>query len=114
MRGVAEGGIVKKYVCFFTGSHTRLIRYDRKKHKSRSKTKEREKSAETEIAKELELLKKEDDLKSSSPSGSGRNSPAIASSSGSSERKTPAEKRFEEVQRKRVCIQSLLVGATHR
>lgn len=49
------------------------------------------------------MLKKEDD-KSLSPSGSGRNSPAIATAS---ERKTPAEKRFEEVQRKRVRVAHL-------
>ena len=87
-----------------------LIRNHRKKHKSKSKAKEREKSAEIELAKELELLKEEDDLKSLSPSGSGRNSPAIASSSSSSERKTPAEKRFEEVQRKRVRARSSKSG----
>ncbi|EPT01516.1 hypothetical protein FOMPIDRAFT_1048672 [Fomitopsis schrenkii] len=101
LRGVAEGGIVKK-----------------KKHKSKSKpkTKEREKSTEAELVKELELLTKEDDLKSPSPSGSGRNSPAIASSSTASiERKTPAEKRFEEVQRKRLAEKvARLAHKTHK
>jgi protein FAM32A len=39
-----------------------------------------------------------------SPSGSGRNSPAIPGAS--DERKTSAEKRFQEVQRQRVSFQS--------
>ncbi|KAI0734709.1 DUF1754-domain-containing protein [Fomitopsis betulina] len=95
LRGVAEGGIVKK----------------KKKSKAKSRTKEKEKSAEPELAKELELLKKEDD-KSLSPSGSGRNSPAIATAS---ERKTPAEKRFEEVQRKRLAERvTKLAHQTHK
>ena len=44
-------------------------------------------------------IKDEESVKAS-PSGSGRNSPAIAGTS--DERKTAAEKRFQEVQRKRV------------
>ncbi|KZT75021.1 DUF1754-domain-containing protein [Daedalea quercina L-15889] len=96
LRGVAEGGIVKK-----------------KKHKSKSKTKEKEKSVEDELARELELLRQEEAIKSSSPSGSGRNSPAIASSS--SDRKTAAEKRFEEVQRKRLAEKvAKLAHKTHK
>ncbi|KAH9836934.1 DUF1754-domain-containing protein [Rhodofomes roseus] len=82
LRGVAEGGIVKK-----------------KKHKSKSKDKEREKNAESELVTELESLNQEEAAKIPSSSGSGRNSPAIASSS---DRKTAAERRFEEVQRKRL------------
>lgn len=55
---------------------------------------------EGERPKELELLLKEVEVeKAGSPSGSGRNSPAIG---GSSDKKTPAEKRFEEIQKKRV------------
>lgn len=49
----------------------------------------------------LERAIKEDEAKTASPSGSGRSTPAIARSSGS-DRKTAAEKRFEETQRKRV------------
>lgn len=103
MRGVAEGGIVKKSVCTIKPHPWLTHHYRKKKSKAKSRTKEKEKSAEPELAKELELLKKEDD-KSLSPSGSGRNSPAIATAS---ERKTPAEKRFEEVQRKRVRVAHL-------
>ena len=44
---------------------------------------------------------REEEAKTGSPSGSGRGSPAAVSSS-SSDRKTAAEKRFEEVRRKRV------------
>lgn len=43
---------------------------------------------------------KDEESAKASPSGSGRNSPAIASTS--DERQTAAEKRFQEVQRKRV------------
>ena len=50
----------------------------------------------------LERAIKEDEARSTSPSGSGRSTPAIASSSSSSDRKTAAEKRFEEIQKKRV------------
>lgn len=49
--------------------------------------------------KALERAIKEDDVNAGTPSGSGRNSPAIV---GTSDRKTAAEKRFEEVQKKRV------------
>ena len=51
--------------------------------------------------KALERAIQEEKALSVSPAGSGRNSPAIASSS-TSEKKTAAERRFEEVQRKRV------------
>ena len=51
--------------------------------------------------KALERAIQEEKALSVSPAGSGRNSPAIASSS-NSEKKTAAERRFEEVQRKRV------------
>ena len=56
---------------------------------------------EDDRVKALEKAIKEDEAKSASPSGSGRNTPALASSS-SGDRKTAAEKRFEEVQKKRV------------
>jgi len=80
--GVADGGIVKK----------------KKKSKSKSKDKERD-DGEKERLKELEAVMREEESKSGSPSGSNRNSPAAASSS---DRKTAAEKRFEEAQRKRL------------
>ena len=51
--------------------------------------------------KALERAIKEDEIKSASPSDSGRNSPAVAGSS-NGDRKTAAERRFEEIQRKRV------------
>lgn len=48
-----------------------------------------------------DLVSKTDD-KDKSVSGSNRNSPALAATSSSSH-KTEAEKRFEEVQKRRVC-----------
>ncbi|KAI0361427.1 DUF1754-domain-containing protein [Trametes cingulata] len=79
--GVTDGGIVKK------------------KKKSKSKDKEKAASPGEERVKALERAIQEDEAKTASPSGSGRNSPAVASTS---ERKTAAERRFEEVQRKRL------------
>ncbi|KAJ3532651.1 hypothetical protein NMY22_g7656 [Coprinellus aureogranulatus] len=83
--GVAEGGIVKK---------------KKKKSKSSSKSTSTEKQLDPEQVKEL--LKSDELVQTSS--GSGRNSPAVVSGSTSSStsRKTEAEKRFEEVQRKRL------------
>lgn len=49
----------------------------------------------------MEAVLREEETKIGSPSGSGRGSPAAVSSS-STDRKTAAEKRFEEVRRKRV------------
>lgn len=60
---------------------------------------------ERERVKEL-LFQEDDALKT--PSGSGRNSPAT---DGSASRKTEAEKRFEEVQKRRV---RLLLPVPHR
>ncbi|KAN0124827.1 DUF1754 domain containing protein [Russula decolorans] len=56
---------------------------------------------------------KDEESAKASPSGSGRNSPAIAGTS--DERKTAAEKRFQEVQRKR-CADKVkkLAGKTHK
>ena len=69
----------------------------RKKSKSKSKP---DKEKERERDRVVELLLKEDDaVKTGSPSGSGRNSPAVG---GSSNNKTDAERRFEEVQTQRV------------
>ncbi|OSX67249.1 hypothetical protein POSPLADRAFT_1063994 [Postia placenta MAD-698-R-SB12] len=96
--GVAEGGIVKK---------------KKSKSKSKAKDKEKDRSIEEARLKELEKLMEEEEekAKSASPSDSGRNSPAV----GSSERKTAAEKRFEEVQRKRLAEKvARLANKTHK
>ncbi|KAF5384903.1 hypothetical protein D9615_001298 [Tricholomella constricta] len=89
--GVAEGGIVKK-----------------KKKKSKSKPGS-EKDAEREKVKNLLFLEEES---SRSPSGSGSNSPAPT---GGSSRKTEAEKRFEEVQKRRLAERvAKLANKTHK
>ncbi|KAG6817981.1 hypothetical protein H0H87_012449 [Tephrocybe sp. NHM501043] len=89
--GVAEGGIVKK-----------------KKKKSKSKSAS-EKDQDREKVKKL--LFREDE-ESRSLSGSGSNSPTP--SSGSS-RKTEAEKRFEEVQKRRLAERvAKLASKTHK
>ncbi|KAI4528322.1 DUF1754-domain-containing protein [Schizophyllum commune Loenen D] len=93
--GVVEGGIVKK----------------KKKSKHKSKSTESEVDAERKRVKEL-LLKNDDD--GPSPSGSGRNSPAVGGSS-SVDRRTDAEKRFEEIQRRRLQQKvAKLAGKTHK
>ncbi|RDB29069.1 Protein FAM32A [Hypsizygus marmoreus] len=76
--GVAEGGIVKK-----------------KKKKSKSKV-DSERDKERQRVKDL-LFREEEDSKA--PSGSERNSPAASSSAS---KKTEAEQRFEEVQKRRL------------
>ncbi|KAF9459831.1 hypothetical protein BDZ94DRAFT_1224188 [Collybia nuda] len=89
--GVAEGGIVKK---------------KKKKSKAKQNT---EKDYERERVKEL-LFQEEESHKT--PSSSGRNSPAT---SGSSSRKTEAEKRFEEVQKRRLAERvAKLANKTHK
>ncbi|KDR85453.1 hypothetical protein GALMADRAFT_108579 [Galerina marginata CBS 339.88] len=77
--GVAEGGVVKK-----------------KKKKAKARTESASNNQSLESVKDL-LSKSDDNEKSLS--GSSRNSPALA---GSSTRKTDAEKRFEEVQKRRL------------
>ncbi|KJA25893.1 hypothetical protein HYPSUDRAFT_64616 [Hypholoma sublateritium FD-334 SS-4] len=77
--GVAEGGIVKK-----------------KKKKSKVKSEAATKEEDLERIKDLIS---QHDSKDAIASGSGRNSPALA---GSSVRKTEAERRFEEVQKRRL------------
>ncbi|KAI0756828.1 DUF1754-domain-containing protein [Daedaleopsis nitida] len=92
--GVTDGGIVKK------------------KKKTKSKDKEKAVSPDEDRVKALERAIKEDEAKSASPAGSGRNSPAIA---GSSDRKTAAERRFEEVQKKRLAAKvAKLANKTHK
>lgn len=54
------------------------------------------------------LVSKTDDTDKNA-SGSDRNSPALAATSSSS-RKTEAEKRFEEVQKRRVCYTTIFVS----
>ncbi|TFK30898.1 DUF1754-domain-containing protein [Coprinopsis marcescibilis] len=95
LKGVAEGGIVKK-----------------KKKKSKSKATSEEKDIEREKIKEL--LQSEDLVQTSS--GSGRGSPAVAdNSSSSSSRKTEAERRFEEIQRQRLLQRvAKLAKKTHK
>nr|BAH22603.1 hypothetical protein UP10 [Pholiota nameko] len=77
--GVAEGGVVKK-----------------KKKRIKAKSEASTKDQDLERVKDLIS---QHDTNDATPSGSGRNSPAIASSS---VRKTEAEKRFEEVQKRRL------------
>ncbi|KAG6868887.1 hypothetical protein C0993_008635 [Termitomyces sp. T159_Od127] len=89
--GVAEGGIVKK-----------------KKKKSKPKA-DFEKDEDREKVKKLLFS---EDKSSESPSGSGSNSPAPG---GSSSRKTEAEKRFEEVQKRRLAERvAKLASKTHK
>ncbi|KAI0803330.1 hypothetical protein BC629DRAFT_1591402 [Irpex lacteus] len=76
--GVVEGGIVKK------------------KKKSKSKSKDKEIEAESSRSKGLEKLLEEEERKSSSP-GPSTSKPVLAS-----DRKTAAEKRFEETQKRRL------------
>ncbi|KAI0734998.1 hypothetical protein C8Q76DRAFT_710591 [Earliella scabrosa] len=95
--GVTDGGVVKK------------------KKKSKSKDKEKAASPDEDRVKALERAIQEDAAKSASPSGSGRNSPAVASGSSSSDRKTAAERRFEEVQRKRLAAKvARLANKSHK
>ncbi|KAJ7597524.1 hypothetical protein C8J56DRAFT_818140 [Mycena floridula] len=92
LKGVAEGGIVKK-----------------KKKKSKAKA---DVDREKEQGRMKELLKSTEVEIITSP-GSGRNSPATEGSSSS--RKTEAERRFEEVQKKRLAQRvAKTAGKTHK
>ncbi|KAG6910536.1 hypothetical protein DXG01_009955 [Tephrocybe rancida] len=89
--GVAEGGIVKK-----------------KKKKSKTKSS----SEQDEDREKMKKLLFREDEPSQSPSGSGGNSPAP---SGGSSKKTEAEKRFEEVQKRRLAERvAKLASKTHK
>ncbi|KAI0082083.1 DUF1754-domain-containing protein [Panus rudis PR-1116 ss-1] len=91
--GVVEGGVVKK------------------KKKSKSKGKEKDVDLEKERLRELEEVMREEEAKSVSPSSSNRASPAVVSS----ERKTAAEKRFEEAQKKRLAAKvARLANKSHK
>jgi len=98
LKGVAEGGIVKKCVPILSSLGFAELSC-RKKKKSKSSTKSESTEKQLDAEKLKELLKSEDLVQTSS--GSGRDSPSIVGGS-SAPRKTEAEKRFEEVQRKRV------------
>ncbi|KZT30829.1 DUF1754-domain-containing protein [Neolentinus lepideus HHB14362 ss-1] len=90
--GVAEGGIVKK---------------KKKSSKSQSKL---DKERDLERLREARL--KDEAVKSSSPSGSNRNSPAVG---GSNDKKTEAERRFEETQKRRMAEKvARLANMTHK
>ncbi|EIM92226.1 DUF1754-domain-containing protein [Stereum hirsutum FP-91666 SS1] len=87
-KGAAEDGVVKKYV------------------KKKSKLK-----ADKDI---ISVPAKDRSPVHDSPSGSGRDSPAVAGSS-TEDRKTAAEKRFEAVQRKRLNERvKKLANTTHK
>ncbi|KAF8581652.1 DUF1754-domain-containing protein [Ramaria rubella] len=88
LKGVADGGVTKK-----------------KKKSSKSKNKEK---TDTARARLQETGLDEAD-KTDTPSGSGRNSPAIGG------RKTEAEKRFEEMQRERLAKRvTKMANKTHK
>ncbi|TFK56660.1 DUF1754-domain-containing protein [Heliocybe sulcata] len=88
--GVAEGGVVKK-----------------KKKSSKSKA---DKERQLERLREARL--KKEAVTSSSPAGSSRNSPAVG---GSNDRKTEAERRFEETQKRRMAEKvARLANKTHK
>jgi protein FAM32A len=85
--GVTEGGIVKKYAFIAYLFYVIYILFRKKKPKGDQTSKG--------------VNQDEGQSSKASPSGSGRNSPALGGSS--DDKKTAAEKRFQEVQRKRVC-----------
>ncbi|OAX43037.1 DUF1754-domain-containing protein [Rhizopogon vinicolor AM-OR11-026] len=69
------------------------------------------KARERERVKEF-LFKEEAELANGSPSGSNRDSPAL---SGNNDRKTDAERRFEEAQRRRLADKvALMARKTHK
>lgn len=70
--------------------------------KKKSKVKSELSSKEQDLNAVEDLVSKSTDREKSA-SGSDRNSPALTAGSGSTT-KTDAEKRFEEVQKQRVCL----------
>src|ERR1700722_20725296 len=94
LKGVKDGGIVKKYA-FSCPRYAPVHRWYRKK-KTKSKSKETERAVER---KNLEKLLQQDQEDNQITSGGSGNPPAGGSSA---DRKTDAEKRFEEIRRKRV------------
>jgi len=105
--GLADAGKTKKCVFrpLLCGAYH--AQYQGRKKKSKPGKNESEREREKDRVKEL--LKQQD---KSSPSGSGRNSPAMGGSESSS-RKTDAERRFEEVQKKRVRSMQLLLPTNY-
>lgn len=78
----------------------------RKKKSSKSKSKDKEQGDTVESA----LKEAVDPTPTSSPAGSSRNSPAA---SGPVDKKTSAEKRFDEVQKRRVCTIAAFSGSKY-
>ncbi|KAF8347100.1 hypothetical protein F5887DRAFT_941805 [Amanita rubescens] len=90
--GLSEGGVVKK-----------------KKKKSKSKQ-DTELEAERNLARELNL---KEDAHSPTPVGSGQSTPAVVNNGSS--KKTDAEKRFEEAQKRRLAQRvAKLARKTHK
>ncbi|KAF9454105.1 DUF1754-domain-containing protein [Macrolepiota fuliginosa MF-IS2] len=93
--GVIDGGVVKK-------------------KKKKSKRREAPSELEYELKKAENVISGEEE-RPGSASGSGRNSPAVAGSSSGVSKKTEAERRFEEVQKKRLVQRvAKLAGKTHK
>lgn len=100
--GVADGGIVKRCVSFVLIIQCTSQISRKKKSKSKSNPQsDSAKDRERERVKEL-LFKEDAELAIGSASGSNRDSPAIPGNN--NDRKTDAERRFEEAQRRRVSI----------
>jgi protein FAM32A len=106
--GVKEGGIVKKYVCLVYPVRFGLIHLEARKKKKAKPARDgeplRERSASVEV-----LRSKGEDAKAE-PSAVATSTPV----SSSSPKKTEAERRFEEVQKRRVreCQTSRLLALT--
>ena len=93
--GVAEGGIVKKYVLHSWSVQLCINKYTRKKKKKPKIVILTEDDRDA-----VEALPFQEEEGDNVPSESGRSSPPVSSSSSS--RKTDAEKRFEAAQERRV------------
>jgi protein FAM32A len=78
------------------------VPYDLFIRRKKKKSKVKSKLSNGQDLKAVEDLVSKIDDKDNSASGSNRNSPVLAATSSSSH-KTEAEKRFEEVQKRRVC-----------
>ena len=102
LKGVIEGG-VKKYAFFSQNLQCDClikVQLFRKKKSEKSKSKI-EKLREKERISESLLQHDQSQDVSTSAGGSGRNSPSVGGSKGS---KTEAERRFEEIQKRRVSV----------
>ncbi|KAF8516128.1 hypothetical protein BU17DRAFT_51110, partial [Hysterangium stoloniferum] len=104
LKGVADGGVKKKYVGHYRAIFL-LISCYRKKKSSKSKDKEKSDLARAR----LQETESSEASGIKSPNNSGRNSPAAEGG------KTEAEKRFEEMQRERLAKRvAKLAGTTHK